>query len=360
MVNAGSWRKAVALAMLGLFLGTNGVEADPVRVAVAGDSPFVITTDGIYSGLAVEIWQQIALLNSWESQIISYPDALTAGKAVAAGEADILVSDVPITSGNLKLMDFSQPYFRAGLQIMISDARPHTMARLMEDLGSWFHLKVFWALAGAVVLMTVGVTLFERKHNPEFPTTWHAGLAEAFYYVISLTLTSPSVYKGFPGVLGRLMLVFWTALGVITVAYLTSSITTAMTVERLQSHISGPQDLPGKKVGTAKGSKAIDYLGRHNINTNVYPTLDEAVKALQRDEVRAVVASAPILQYFDNNHPTLPITEVGPVFFPYNYGFALQPGSPLRHPLNATLLRLQESGALLDLGRKYFGAVHQP
>jgi len=352
--------KAAALAGLVLCLAIQGAAAGPVRVAVAGDAPFVINTDGIYSGLAVEIWQQVALLNSWESQIISFPDELSAGKAVAAGEADILVAEVAITSEYLKVVEFSQPYFRAGLQIMITDARPHTISRLLEDLGSWFHLKIFWILAGAVVLMTVGVTLFERKHNPEFPTTWHAGLAEAFYYVISLTLTSKSVYKGFPGVLGRLMLVFWTILGVITVAFLTSSITTAMTVERLQNHIAGPQDLPGKTVGAVKESKAIDYLGRHNINTNVYPTLDEAVQALLRGEVRAVVGSAPILQYFDNNHTQLPITEVGPVFSPYNYGFALQPGSNLRQPLNAALLRLQESGALLDLGRKYFGPVYQP
>jgi polar amino acid transport system substrate-binding protein len=84
------------------------------------------------------------------------------------------------------------------------------------------------------------------------------------------------------------------------------------------------------------------------------------VDGLQAGKVRAVVASAPLLQYFDATHPKLPITEVGPVFAPYNYGFALAPGSALRQPLNAALLRLQESGVMFDLGQKYFGAAYQP
>ena len=104
----------------------------------------------------------------------------------------------------------------------------------------------------------------------------------------------------------------------------------------------------------------MEYLSRHGIETNVYPSLEEAVKALVKGEVRAVVGAAPILQYYDANHPELPITEVGPIFAPYNYGFALQTGSPLRLPLNAALLKLQESSILLDLGHKYFGAVYQP
>ena len=156
------------------------------------------------------------------------------------------------------------------------------------------------------------------------------------------------------------MLVAWTIFGVITVIYLTSTVTAAMTAEKLQSQIVGPQSLPGKLVGVVKETKALTYLSHHNIEANIYQSLEEAVKALVRGDVRAVVDAAPILQYYDANHPQVPITEVGPVFAPYNYGFALQTGSALRGPLNSSLLRLQEDGELLDLGRKYFGAVYQP
>lgn len=347
-------------AVLACLLLILPATAAPLRVAVAGVEPFVVSEDGIWSGLSVDIWQKVAALNNWEYQFISYPDELTAVKAVHNGEADIVVAEIPISSETLQYVEFSQPYFRAGLQIMVDGSRPHTFRRLLQDLDAWGHLRIFWGIAGIVIVLTVLVTLFERRHNPDFPKKWADGFAEAFYYVISLALTGKSVYKGFAGFLGRMMLVVWMLFGIITVAFITSSITTAMTVEKIQAHINGPQDLPGRKIGAVKNGKAIDYLGRHHIDATLYPNLEGAVEGLLRGEVAAVVGSAPLLQYFDANHPKLPITEVGPVFSPYNYGFALAQGSPLRQPLNAALLRMQESGVLYEIGQKYFGTIYQP
>jgi ABC-type amino acid transport substrate-binding protein len=336
------------------------VSAGTLRVAVAGVDPFVVSNDGIWSGLSVDIWQKVAAMNNWDYQFIAYPDELSAVKAVSRGEVDVVVAEVPISSDALAYVEFSQPYFRAGLQIMVDGSRPHTLKRLLEDLDDWGHLKIFWGIGGVVLLLTIIVALFERRHNPDFPKKWSEGFAEAFYYVFSLALTGKSTYKGFPGVLGRLMLVIWMLFGIVSVAFLTSSITSAMTVEKIQNRINGPQDLPGRPVGAIKNGKAVAYLARHHIDATLYPTLDDAVKGLMKGEVRAVVGSAPLLQYFDANHPKLPITEVGPVFAPYNYGFALAQGSALRQPLNAALLRLQESGVMFEIGQKYFGTVYQP
>ncbi len=160
--------------------------------------------------------------------------------AVGKGEADVLVGNTTVTSARIKTVEFSQPYFRSGLQIMIPEARPHTFARLWENIVDFGHLTVFWYILGIVLLVTILVTLFERKHNPDFPKTWSAGFAEAFYYVISLTLTNKSAYKGFAGVLGRLMLVFWMVLGFLMVTYVTAAVTAAMTVEQLRTRINGP------------------------------------------------------------------------------------------------------------------------
>jgi polar amino acid transport system substrate-binding protein len=354
-----TWRSGWVAALL-LLAVIFPASAAPLRVAVAGVEPFVVSTDGIWGGLSVDIWQKVAAMNSWDYEFVGYPDEDAAVKALTRGEVDVVVAEVPISSDALAYAEFSQPYFRAGLQIMVDGSRPHTLRRLFEDLDAWGHLKIFWGIGGIVLLLTVVVTLFERRHNPDFPKKWGEGLAEAFYYVISLTLTGKSTYKGFPGVLGRLVLVVWMLFGIVTVAFLTSSITAAMTVEKLQSHINGPQDLPGHTIGAIKEGKAVGYLSRQHIDATLYPNLDEAVKGLLRGEVRAIVGSAPLLQYYDANHPKLPITEVGPVFAPYNYGFALAPGSPLRKPLNTALLRLQESGVLFELGQKYFGTVYQP
>lgn len=333
--------------------------AEPLRVGLAGEDPFVINGPP-YSGVAVDIWEKIAAANIWTFQYTNFQTVDDGIQAVASGKVDILLGNIGITKSRLAQVEFSQPFFRSGFQIMVSEARPHSVARLGEDLLDILRLHIFWYLVAAVVVFTVFVFLFERKHNPDFPKTKPEGLAEAFYYVISLALTGKSAYKGFSGVLGRLVMVAWMILGIITVAYVTSSITSTMTLEKLGSSISGPQDLPGKTVAVVEGSSAEHYLRDKGITTFPAKDLASAVEAMIEHHAVTVVDDAPVLQSYDFNHPQLPITEVGPIFAPQNYGFALAIGSPLRIPINKALLDLEESSALTKIFHSYFGSIYQP
>jgi len=175
------------------------VASEPLRVGVAGEPPFVKWNEpGPPLGAAVEIWEKIAAANTWTFSYQPFPSVDTGLAAVAAGEIDVLVGNTGITRARLAEVEFSQPFFRSGLQIMIPEARPHSVGRIWSDLAEITRLEVFWYVVGAVVLLTVAVFLFERRHNPEFPKTRREGMAESFYYVVSLALTGKSVYKGFP------------------------------------------------------------------------------------------------------------------------------------------------------------------
>jgi polar amino acid transport system substrate-binding protein len=342
-----------------LALGALAHSAEPLRVAVAGEEPFVVKGPP-FSGVAVDVWEKIAAANAWTFQYTFFPTVDDGIQAVASGKMDVLAGNVGITKDRLSHVEFSQPFFRSGFQIMVPEARPHSVARLGEDLLDIAKMQVFWYVAGAVVALTVFVFLFERRHNPDFPKQRREGLAEAFYYVISLALTGKSTYKGFPGVLGRLVMVAWMILGIITVAYVTSSITSSMTLEKLGSRISGPQDLPGKTAAIVSGSTAAHYLQEKGITIFPAKDLASAVDAMMQHKADAVVDDAPVLQSYDFNHPELPITEVGPVFAPQNYGFALAIGSPLRIPLNQALLEFGESRTLAGIFHEYFGSIYQP
>jgi len=346
-----------------LFLPASAYSA-PLRVAITGQEPFVQNQNGVWTGLAVSLWEEIAAQNQWAFEYHPYPSIEGAVTAVGKGEADVLVGNTTVTSARIKTVEFSQPYFRSGLQIMIPEARPHTFARLWENIADFGHLTVFWYILGIVLLVTILVTLFERKHNPDFPKTWPAGLAEAFYYVISLTLTNKSAYKGFAGVLGRLMLVFWMVLGFLMVTYVTAAVTAAMTVEQLRTRINGPQDLYGRRVGAITDSAGAVFLKNRGITFKAYPNLEEAVAALIPEsgspKIDCIVDDAPVLRAYDFNNPHAPITEVGPVFNGFTYAYALPLGSPLRIELNASLTRLIENGIWLRVLQQYLGEEYQP
>ena len=356
------WRAIILVLFLGFLpcpvWAQEAPTSNPLRVAICGSEPFVSEEEGTFQGFSIDVWQQLAAKNSWSFTYKYYSSPDEGIKAIENGEADVLVGDVGIVSDLFDNVEFSQPYFRAGLQIMITEGRPYTLDRMLEDVDAWTHYSPFWMFLGAVLIFSVLVALFERKHNPDFPKKWTDGLAEALYYVVSLSL-GKSGYKGFGGWFGRLVMIVWTVVGVFVVIIVTSRVTAAMTTEALNTNINGPQSLAGKTVGAVTGTRALAYLQHKNITFNEYPNFDVAVQKLIKGDVAALVGPAPILQAYDKDHPTMPITEVGAIFEHYNYGFAMPLGSPLRVPLNSALLDLQESGVLTEIGQRYFGQVFQ-
>lgn len=141
------------------------------------------------------------------------------------------------------------------------------------------------------------------------------------------------------------------------VAYITSSVTSIMTVNSLENIIKGPQSLPGHKVGVIPGTVGAQYCSDHHLETTSFTSLPEAVTALVGRKIDAIVLDAITLQWYDNSHPELPITEVGPIFDKKSYAFALPIGSVLRQEINKSILKQNESGFLETLRKHYFGGI---
>lgn len=328
-----------------------------LRVALAGALPFVTKGSGAPTGFAVDLWQGVATSNGWKFEYRPFDTTEAALDSVASGECDVLVGNTSVTSVREKRVEFSQPFYRAGLQIMVSEQRGHA-AQVFSRLVESQHLEVLGGVVLVVVVATLVVSAFERRHNPDFPKTHAAGFAEAFYYVMGL-VTGKSTYKGFPGVMGRLVLVGWMLASLFVVSYVTSVLTSSMTADILQGNIHGPQDLAGKMVGLVGGSESENYAIERNLDYAAYPNLEAAVNDLVKGKVQCLISDAPVLQYYDLMHPRVPIHEVGPIFQPVNYGFAMPPNSPLREPINFALLHIVEAGGLDLLGKKYFGESYQ-
>ncbi len=229
---------------------------------------------------------------------------------------------------------------------------------MASDIKDLVRLEIFWIVLACIVALSTTVYLFERKHNPEFPTGHREGIAEAFYYVVSLALTGKSAYKGFPGVLGRLVLIIWILLGIISVAYVTSSITSAMTVEKLSNSVENLRDLNNKTIAVISDSPAEEYIKKIGIDEYPAKDIQDAVSALLSKKADAVVADAAVLQSFDFNNPRLPLRVVGRIFQVENYGFAMPIGSPLRMPLNRQLAKMQESQETHAILAGYFGEAN--
>ena len=346
-------------AALTLLLSTTSLFAaqQNLRVGIAGQAPF-INTGSIPTGAAVDIWEKIAAENGWAFDYIRFDTVEKGLSAVADGSIDILLGNAPVNKDNLARAEFSQPFFHSGLQILITNNQKTIESRLLSDIKDLAKLEIFWIILGGILMLTTAVFFFERKHNPDFPKGHKEGVAEAFYYVMTLALTGKSVYKGFPGVLGRMVLLLWVLLGIISVAYVTSSITSAMTVEKLSNAIENPRDLQRKTVAVIADSPGEIYIKKAGIDETPTKDINQAVNELLAKRADAVVADAAVLQAYDFNNPRLPLRVVGRVFQVENYGYAMPIGSPLRMPLNRELAKMQESQQIHTILAGYFGEAN--
>ena len=125
-------------------------------------------------------------------------------------------------------------------------------------------------------------------------------------------------------------------------------------MQRLQATILGPDDLPGKSIGSVPGTLAGDYLRQRGLLFTAIPSGPDGIRMLVEGEVQAVVFDAPTLEYWAARQGKGVVDVVGPIFRPEKFGIAVAMGSPLRKQINEALLEIYEDGTYDGLSGKWF------
>lgn len=165
--------------------GAEAFAQDPLEFSTVERPPFsMIGADGTHTGFAIDLLQAIA---SETGRDVTFRSADSFGAmldAVRNGEVDGAVANISITAAREREMDFSQPIFSSGLQIMVpleAEARPFWTSLMRRDI-LYAILFAMGLLFGAGMLMWV----FERKKQPYFDRPFHAALFPSFWYALNL------------------------------------------------------------------------------------------------------------------------------------------------------------------------------
>jgi polar amino acid transport system substrate-binding protein len=326
-----------------------------VKIGVYINPPFVVKEGGVYSGMAIELWQKVATELALVSQYQEFPNATELVKATADGAVEAAVSNISITTSRAQAVDFTQPWFDAGLRVMVHADSGVGFKEVMSGLRDAGHLANFAWLAVAILAATVLITAFDRRLDADFHPRWRDGLAENFHHVIALAIKGEAKRKNLFGWAGRIGQGLWLLFSVAVIAYVASSITSVMTAAHIANRINSVTDLEGRMVGVRRGSVAENAIKMFDVRTRTFNHVEDAAAALVRREIAAVVDDNPLLEYFAHTHPDLPLDVVGNTFHPDKYGFAFTPGSTLTKPVSLRIIGLEESGEIERLRARYFG-----
>lgn len=197
------------------------------------------------------------------------------------------------------------------------------------------------ASAFACLQLIVGTLmwLLERRHNPNFQGSPAAGIGAGLWWSVVTMATvgyGDKVPRSAPG---RLLAMLWMLASLLIMTTVTATITSALTLGRLEAKITGPEDLGKLRVGVVRHTTGEVYLREVNLNYRSFPDLQTGLAAIDRGELDALVHDEPVLRAIVDAEYHGRIDMLPRSFRRQDYAFALPTGSSLREPINRILAR---------------------
>jgi polar amino acid transport system substrate-binding protein len=247
----------------------------------------------------------------------------------------------------------------AGLQILVRGKSDQGAANPLQGFLRLLlspMILVWLGIAFLLIIVPAHVVWFlERRRTDGIITDarYFPGIFQALWWAAGTLATQADQMPR--QWLARIVAVFWMFTSVVFVAYYTAQLTAALTVEQIQGDINGPEDLPGKRVATTRGSTAAAYLKEQHARVQEFDTIEAAEQALLSSSADAVVFDAPVILYFAEHDGKGRVQTAGPVFRKEDYGIVFAEGSSLRKKVDGALLKLRENGTYTQIYEKWFG-----
>ena len=316
-------------------------------------------TSGEIGGFAIDLWTEIAKRNDQQFEFKEFDLFGDMIEATKQGRVDLSIANITITSKREREMDYSQPIYDSGLQIILS-------ADTQSKDGFSF-LRVIWAsgilwmFVGAFILLLIIAHIvwaleqnIEDRRHDYFRDDYLGGVWDAFWWAF-IIMTMGGFENEVPHKkISRVIAMFWILVSLFFVSTLTAKITTALTVDQLSTGISSVKDLYGKRVGVINSASTFKFLDNLAISTTTFDQYDELYEALVTGEIDAIVGDEPIVRYYTLQKGRGRVILAGHLFKPEKYGALFPINSDLKENFDRTLIEIQEDGTYQKIYNKYF------
>lgn len=326
-----------------------------IKVGVLMRAPFTMEKNGDYSGLAVDIWQLVAKHSNWQYQYAKqYQDVNNAFKDLDNHTIDILIGPLPVDYNGLASVNFSRPFFidRVGI---ISRDQPFSLLRLIKFIFK--NLVDYHAFIFIIIFVVFSHLIWFIEWRRTRKQNYRKGIGHAFWFsFLSFFIWEAAEPDKVDTVIGRILLAVWLLISVLTLALITASITSALTVSLFKTNrVLTTKDLTNQPIAYVKSDVDIDDIYKLDALPIAVNTIDQAMKLLEDKIVVAIVADLPSAKYYLINHPQQGIYIPHDAIYYMEYAFAFPRNSSFRETFDLAFDTVKSQEHLTPICARYVG-----
>ncbi|KAH7838792.1 hypothetical protein Vadar_031232 [Vaccinium darrowii] len=253
------------------------------------------------------------------------------------------VGDITILAERWKNVEFTAPFTESGLS-MVVPVKPSPKGWIFLHpftLGMWLAIVV------ALVYTMFIVWFIEHRSNPEFSGPWKDQLGNALWFTFSSLFLAhrEKIQSNY----ARIVVVVWLFLALVVTQSYTASLTSMLTIARLQPTILSPA-----KIGCEGATFIKTFLEDvpNYKNVKLIRAEDEFLREFESGNITAAFLEIPYAKVFVNKY-CKKFTIIGTSYRFGGFGFMFQKGSPLASDVSKAILQISEDGTLKKLEEEW-------
>lgn len=258
--------------------------------------PFVIKTDAGYSGVSVDLWNEIAnsLNIEYEYRYYNLPDLLD---AIKNNEVDLSINPLTVTAERMQKFSFTQPYYITNLGIATKPQGDGDFLTFLKNIFSMNFIKAVFLLLLIIFVFGFVLWMVERKRNSDQFHRGAKGIGDGVWWS-AVTMTTVGYGDKAPRTaVGRVISFIWMFTAIIVISSFTAGIASSLTINQLESSIHGIDDLKKVKVGTISESASAEFLKKYGVIFHEYHDIKKGLEDVDHGVIKAFVYDEAILRY---------------------------------------------------------------
>jgi polar amino acid transport system substrate-binding protein len=322
-----------------------------LKIATKIAAPMVMEKDLDLQGFSIELWQEIAKRNNFETQFVMKNNVKEMLDSVINYQTDAAIAAISQTPERERIIDFSQPYLNAGLEILVRANE----SSLIDQLIIFFRsdaMKLLYFGLFAIFILAHFHHLYRILRKINIKQNYFYNIWDSIWWLFNgFFRTEFGDQKDrFHQIISAILII----VSIIFITQFQASVTADLTLDKIDSKITSLEDIKNKKVGVVSNTTAHKFVTDNKIKFETFESNDNLQNALISSKVDVIILDAPIAKYYATQDGKGKVVE-SITLNREHYSIAFPIGSALRKQVNATILDIEQDGTMAILNKKWFG-----